>query len=387
MSARKFELFPKEFGKFAFVWLIYWTIPVFSILFYAPMNMRAWLGLLLLLSFLPVYRQTFWAKGAEKIPYIVAEIVIIAILALMFNPSMLYMGFYPAVVIGMLPNKKHMLWTLAGLTVVNLLVIYIDVGFNQSLLTEWFGLLVMLLSMCVTPFGVRSGIRRRELSEQLAQANSQIQRLTKIEERQRIARDLHDTLGHTLSMITLKSELAEKLIQRDPERAAKEIHDIQIASRSALSQVRELVVDMRTVDFQEELEGARQILAAANIKLQVKGELSEKLKEPTLRTTILAMCMREAITNVVRHSQASHCEIHLIEDASTIELAICDDGIGCRIGSADHEKAVKSGNGLFGMRQRLELVNGTLQIQCEPQKGTKLTISVPKVVTGKGAVR
>jgi two-component system, NarL family, sensor histidine kinase DesK len=379
---RKFRLFPSEHGIFPYVWLMYWSIPIFFILYYTPTPTQVWLGLSLIFAFLVVYRQSYWVRGILFVLCIALEILIIAALSILLGPSMLYMDFYPAVLIGLLPSIKQTIWGIAGLAAVFLGIVCWKIGFQSLFHQDWIGLIPALASIIFSPFAVRASRRRRELSEQLKQANQQIERLVKIEERQRIARDLHDTLGHTLSMITLKSELAEKLLNRDLERATREIRDIQHASRTALAQVRELVTDMRTIDFQEELESAKQILAAANIGLQVKGDLNLPVITSSLCSTILAMCLREAVTNIVRHSHATRCIIQLTASSESVDLTIQDNGVGYQVGDTCDPKPASSGNGLFGMRQRLELVNGSLTIQSEPKKGTVITISIPRIMAG-----
>ena len=168
-----------------------------------------------------------------------------------------------------------------------------------------------VLVMLALPFAIRAGHKSRELRQKLYVANEEIARLSKNEERERISRDLHDTLGHTLSLITLKSELAEKLITRNPDRAIQEVKDIQATSRSALKQVRELVSGMNAVTIHDEMVHAKQILTAAGIALETKNELDGRLLSPLI-DNILGMCLRESVTNVVKHSHARTCKLELL---------------------------------------------------------------------------
>ena len=182
-----------------------------------------------------------------------------------------------------------------------------------------------MLVMLALPFGIRAGHKSRELRQKLYVANEEIARLSKNEERERISRDLHDTLGHTLSLITLKSELAEKLITRNPERAIQEVKDIQATSRAALKQVRELVSGMNAVTIRDEMVHAKQILTAAGIGLETNNELDGRLLSPLI-DNILGMCLRESVTNVVKHSHARTCKLELLEQPGSLQLIVTDDG-------------------------------------------------------------
>ena len=212
------------------------------------------------------------------------------------------------------------------------------------------------LIMLFSPFGIRSLNRRQELERELAQANEQIRNLIKGEERMRIARDLHDTLGHTLSLITLKSQLVEKLAAKDPVKAQLEAREIQNTSRAALRQVRELVSDMRTATLPEELLEAQIILESADIELVSTG--NPKLEGISdLAHNILSLCLREAVTNVVKHSQASKCRIDIESLDNEWRLLVADNGIGLK----GKDDGASGSNGLKGMAERLSLIGAPLR--------------------------
>ena len=186
--------------------------------------------------------------------------------------------------------------------------------------------------------------------------------LAKIAERERIARDLHDLLGHTLSLNVLKARLANKLIHKDADKAMQEISDIEQISRDALHEVREAVQGYRSVGLAGELENARLALEAADIG----GEFStaEIILEPA-QESVLAMTLREAITNVIRHSGARRCRVELSQSDSLISLEINDNGRGGRF---------VEGSGLSGMRERLLSNGGALHI--DSSDGMKITASL-----------
>jgi len=205
---------------------------------------------------------------------------------------------------------------------------------------------------------------RNRMNRKLRKANEEIENLAKVAERERIARDLHDVLGHTLSMITLKSELAGKLMDRDPERAGKEIREVEQISRQALTEVRDAIRGYRSQGLVAELAQAKATLETAGLTVQCDAATTVKL--PAVQESVLSLAVREAVTNVVRHAQARTCRMRLEQQNGTCRLEIHDDGCGSSNGE---------GNGLRGMRERVEMLGGTLQRSTEA--GTTLTITLP----------
>ena len=193
-------------------------------------------------------------------------------------------------------------------------------------------------------------------------AQEEIEHLAKVAERERIARDLHDVLGHTLSLIILKSELASKLADRDPQRARDEIRDVERISREALSEVRQAVRGYRA-GLQQELDGATAMLRAAAIELTTEFE---PLPLAPGQEAILALALREAVTNVVRHSEASHCTIALRRAGDDIRLIVSDDGRG---------GGREDGVGISGMRERISALGGS--VARDGSRGTTLTVTLP----------
>ncbi|MFZ0863501.1 MAG: sensor histidine kinase [Candidatus Sulfotelmatobacter sp.] len=205
---------------------------------------------------------------------------------------------------------------------------------------------------------------RNRMNCQLRKANEEIENLAKVAERERIARDLHDVLGHTLSVITLKSELAGKLIDRDPQRAGKEIREVEQISRQALSDVRDAIRGYRSQGLVAELAQAKTTLETAGLSVQCDAATTVKL--PAVQESVLSLAVREAVTNVVRHAQARTCRMRLEQQNGSCRLEIHDDGCGSSNGE---------GNGLRGMRERVEMLGGTLNRSTEA--GTTLTITLP----------
>jgi two-component system sensor histidine kinase DesK len=199
--------------------------------------------------------------------------------------------------------------------------------------------------------------------QKLQLAYNEIEHLAKVAERERIARDLHDVLGHTLSLITLKSELARKLVDRDPERAKQEMNDVENASRAALADVREAIRGYRSDGIFAELARARAALETAGVTVQCD---TDTVPLSPAQESVLALALREAVTNVVRHADAHSCNVILKRKESLCTLEVSDDGCGA---------AGPEGNGLRGMRERLEALGGSLRLHSS--NGTRLIIDLP----------
>jgi two-component system sensor histidine kinase DesK len=363
---------PREGPPLAFslIWLCYMVFPI-SALIARPWEEEV-LGFIVVAVFTILYVLSYLLRRGRLL-FVLGQIVIIGYFAYRYDVSFLYLGFYPAPLIGMFPK----LWqsVIGGCA---LLGLFGFIGWRYDLLLHpdvWVPFAPALLIMLLMPVMIRFGRRSKELKDKLVLANEEIARLSKIEERQRISRDLHDTLGHTLSLITLKSELAEKLVAKQPERAIQEIRDIQFTSRSALKQVRELVTGMNASTVQDELTSAKQILAAAGIGLEIQCGPGDG-DVPPLVDNILAMCLKEAVTNVVKHSRAGHCNIAWLGGADGYSLTVTDNGVGF---SESSDAAATSKHGLRGMRERLKLVDGRMEIGRAGDRGTVVAITVPKV--------
>ena len=202
------------------------------------------------------------------------------------------------------------------------------------------------------------------MNRKLRKANEEIENLAKVAERERIARDLHDVLGHTLSVITLKSELAGKLIDRDPHRAGQEIREVEQISRQALSDVRDAIRGYRSKGLVAELAQAKSTLETAGLMVHVDAATSMQL--PPMQESVLSLSVREAVTNVVRHAQARTCRLRIEQQNGTCRLEVADDGQGF---------TSLEGNGLRGMRERVEMLGGTMERR--NKSGTTLSVTLP----------
>jgi two-component system, NarL family, sensor histidine kinase DesK len=206
---------------------------------------------------------------------------------------------------------------------------------------------------------------------ELREARAELAELAVAEERLRFARDMHDLLGHDLSLIALKAELAGKLLPARIDDAAAEVADIRSLTRSALRQVRQAVDGYRRPTLPAELAGARVALEAAGIELRVDG--TGETLEPEVES-VLAWAVREGATNVIRHSGASRARIKITARASNAELEVLDDGRGAAGSNGGPEP---DGHGLAGLLERAHALGGTVEAAAAPDGGFRLRVSVP----------
>jgi two-component system, NarL family, sensor histidine kinase DesK len=238
-------------------------------------------------------------------------------------------------------------------------------GSDGSTVAAWT-LTVIGLGALTAALGttIRANQALREMREELA-------RLAVSDERLRISRDLHDLLGQTLSLVALKSELASRLVESDPRRAQAEMTEVQRVTRQALTEVRDAVHGYRQLAFADALQSARATLAAAGIDCRVDGVAAGL---PSDVESVLAWAVREATTNVVRHSDARLCAITLSTDANGVALQVEDDGAASPIGNGD-------GAGLAGLAERAGRLHGTLEAGVRPEGGFRLRLTLPLKAT------
>ena len=222
-------------------------------------------------------------------------------------------------------------------------------------------LTIVSIGILMTAFG-----RLARTNRELHATREELARLAVADERLRIARDLHDLLGHSLSVIALKSELARKLVERDPPRAVAELDDIQSVTRTALAEVREAVQGYRRLALAEALETARTALAAAGIDCELADA---DVALPADVDAVLAWAVREGTTNVIRHSGALHCAIRIRADEERAAVEIEDDGSAA--------PAIERGSGLNGLRERARRVRGEVEAGALPEGGFLLRLTVP----------
>jgi two-component system, NarL family, sensor histidine kinase DesK len=206
--------------------------------------------------------------------------------------------------------------------------------------------------------------QRRRAAHELGLAHEEIERLAKLAERERIARDLHDVLGHTLSVVVLKSELAGRLLEHNVARARQEIGEVEQIARVALGDVRQAIRGYRSEGLVAEIERARAALNAADVSLESVPTIPQL---PPTEESVVSLLVREAVTNIIRHASASSCKIELQQNDGKTILAIEDNGRG---------GIRQEGNGLRGMRERVASLGGAFHV--DSRHGTRLMIEIPR---------
>ena len=367
---KRIQLFQSSTGVSPYMWALFAILP-FYFIFQWSSTIEIVTGIILSIFFFILYRISFISHGWVK--YVWTSFLIIISIIMTIYLDYVYFSFFLAYLIG---NLKK--WP-AFITfyIIQLVGASIAINFNFVVQNELFlkqlpFVIIIWISIILLPFNIYNRKKREKLEAQLEFANKRISDLMVQEERQRIARDLHDTLGQKLSLIGLKSDLAGKIIVKDPKQARVELKDIQQTARTALKEVRLMVSDMRGIRLNEEMIQVEQILKAAEIKFVKEQEIA-LTNVPVFVENILSMCLKESVNNVVKHSKATKCRISIHQTVTEIVIAVSDNGKGI-----DSEKYFDEGNGLIGMKERLEFVNGTLEMVSK--NGTTVTIRVPNFV-------
>jgi two-component system sensor histidine kinase DesK len=342
-------------GWTPYAWLIY-------LLFFAaaPLVMRSsatvgWLSLAGALAAVPLYFYGYWLTGWRSL-WVIGGFLVLATAFARVNPASSVMVVYGACYCGQIGEPRVAFPSLGG--------VLAFVGLEAWLLRLppefWIPAVVFGALMGATTI---HHAQRRRLSGKLLRAQEEVEHLAKVAERERIARDLHDLLGHTLSVIILKSELASRLATAQPERAVEEIRDVERISREALAEVRAAVRGYRATGLENELRQAVETLKTAGIELQTAVEAPALT---AIQESVFALAVREAVTNVVRHAQATVCRLSLRRQGQWCELEIADNGKG---------GALEEGSGLSGMRERVEALGGIMER--DGSHGTLVRIRVP----------
>ncbi|WP_053782945.1 sensor histidine kinase [Paenibacillus xylanivorans] len=363
-----FELFPKRYGFYPYIWMIYLAMPIYYL--WNAQGHAQYIGITSFIVFILTYRQLYMTSGTSLFSYWLSlQMLCVLVLSLVIDPNMFFLGFFTANFIGWYTEKRQFRMFLVIFAIVQTIPIALKIQYLTAYQLMFFA--PFYLIMLASPFGIRSMLDRQKLEAQLDEAQQHIKELIKREERMRIARDLHDTMGHTLSLITLKSELVTKLIVKNPERAIQEAREIERTSRAALREVRQLVSDMRAISIVEALADAKEMLKSADIEFELAGEQGPFHDVPDLTQNMASLCLLEAVTNIVKHSKATCCVIKLERTHDGISIQVKDNGNG--MSPNEHQ-----GNGLKGISERLSLIDGSLQISSD-SRGTDLVFSFPLI--------
>jgi two-component system, NarL family, sensor histidine kinase DesK len=385
---------------FTGVWLLYLVAPVVDLItedYSAPYR---WGGVALIVAFAAIYLFAVpnWAYSRWYALPAVSSLAALAIVA-----SVLYGGVGASTLWIFVSSSSGLLivnsrWAVRAVLLSG--ACYTVFCLTGHVDSEDF--LVNLLPAVLVGLGM-IGLRRQfQLTAELAQAREEVAQLAASEERLRLARDLHDLTGQSLSMITLKSELAAKLLRRlpdggDRDRALAQAEEVAAVSRQTLHDIREAISGYRRPTLAVEVITARTALESAGITMHDDAELTllSGTFDPDVEAA-LAWCLREAATNVIRHSGGRNCHVGLARRDGSLCLEVRDDGPGSgpgsdpgsdpRAGSEGGPEAgpALGGTGLRGMSERLSALGGHLQVR-PSGRGFQLTASVPEDVAEIGS--
>jgi two-component system sensor histidine kinase DesK len=367
---------------FSAVWLVYLIQPVGYL--FGHHHSVPWIagGLTIAIVFCVLYVPTVAnSVGRPDLGRIgLAALVALAALACVvygknWTPLWIYVSAAAGMVLPSRPSQRRQ--ALAGVLAIGACYVF----FSWLSHDDAGDFLVVLLPVVLIGLAMMGFRLQMDLMRQLAEARETVAKLATNEERLRLARDMHDLTGQSLSMITLKSELAAKRLSRLPASAERDtilgdLGDIGRVSRQTLHDIREAVSGYRRPTLAIEAITARNALDAAGIRLDDDPGLT--LRSGTFDTeaeAVLAWCLREAVTNVIRHSGAKNCRIRLIPAGRELSLEVTDDGHGPGAQHADPQP--QSGTGLRGMSERLSTAGGRLSLGIREPRGFKLTATVP----------
>jgi two-component system sensor histidine kinase DesK len=345
----------RRIGWEPFVWLVY-SLPYLFTSAFAPIDplTKAWL-LALFPAFLGLYFAGHLIRG-PRILWIVGGLDLVAILGSLENPSAAAFFIYGSALIAHGFAQRQAMRVLAA-------QVLIGAAASAALNMEWWYYMASVVISALIGAVTIQAAAKAAGDAKLRMAQEEVERIAKLAERERIARDLHDLLGHTLSVVVLKSELAQKLMSRDSARAAQEMAEVERIARQGLAEVREAITGYRTTGLAAEIEHVRETLRAAGIDATI--EAGPVTLAPA-QETAFSLALREAVTNVIRHSAAKQCHIRFYARDGSALMEVQDDGRG---------STAPFGNGLRGMRERIQGLGG--ELLRETDRGTRLTISVP----------
>ena len=339
--------------EFYLIYLLFYFVPW---LFQPPTTIDIIAISVALAVFLPIYLTAFKDSSRGDVRYIIA-IALVGYLLSPFNGGFGVFHIY-ATVQATFARPERRAWV--GMICLAVFFLCFCLVTDQHWSIWVFPLFIGLL----VGVGTMYGAEQEERQAALVRSREHDTHMAALAERERIAQDLHDLLGQTLTMVALKSDVASKLIDNDPQRAKQEINEIRQASRHALSDVRKAVANMNQTTIAKEIGRAEAILKSAGVELVVAGELPD-LDTETDRT--LGLAVRETTTNIVRHAQATSAKLSLSQThLGELQLIIEDNG---------HGIIKREGSGLRGLRKRIEGLGGMTKIDTD--SGVRMILTLP----------
>ena len=330
---------------------VLWSVWVFVVPMFSPGGYNLRWALLTLLSY-PVFIALFAGAlllPARRSPWCALGMLALCFALLPWYVSSLSYFVFGCVFLGALSRTSVWRYVLALIVFNAILMIWARVlGYPWAALA-WMPVTTVMIGLLVHVERLKN---RQDAALRLS--HDEVRRLAAVGERERIGRDLHDLLGHTLSMVALKADLAARLVERDPAGAQREIGEVGGIARDALAQVRQAVSGIRAAGLAAELASARLLLETDGVTFDYRlDDTVAGAGLPPEVETALAMTLREAVTNLQRHAHAHAAQAIFSHDGDAIRLQVRDDGRG---------GALVPGNGLSGMRERIEALGGQLRV-------------------------
>jgi len=351
----------RDHGWVPYAWLVFLAFFIFPGIFAPHTTEKDWIitGVATAV-FLVLYFRIFWT-GPPWNYVLVACMAAIGLGLGHANPGACVFIIYTASFIPWaMPKPRWAFLGIAGLVT----ALGVDAVFFRAPIGFWFPAMVVSIGVGLSNTFFAE---KNRSNAKLRMAHEEIEHLAKVAERERIARDLHDVLGHTLSLIIVKSTLAGKLLEIEPENAKYEIADIEKVSREAMAEIRNTLRGYNAYKLCDEVQRAKTALESAGVA--VESETVEMIMSPA-QESVAALIMREAVTNVVRHAHARHCVLRVAPNNGNCVLEIRDDGRG---------GYQTEGNGMRGMRERVEALGGT--VLRDTSAGTRLRFEFPVTAT------
>jgi two-component system sensor histidine kinase DesK len=341
----------------SYLWLVYLCF-FFIEWFFRPVGgSEVVLALVTVGLFLVLYFSAFRRRGRVALAHVTA-IALLSVFWGPFNAGSSVFFIYAASFAYRIGPPRQSLLVISAIALMALVTAWL----TQPMLSYWIPGVV--ISVIIGVANVVMGEQERRNAE-LRLSQAEVRRLARVAERERIARDLHDVLGHTLSVIAVKSELAARLVDADPDQAAEEMRSVQATARQALADVREAIGGIRHQELDETIDQVRSGLRAADVELVYERDPGLVLSRQ--REAMLALVIREATTNVIRHARARECRVLLRRQPDgDVLLEVSDDGQG---------RIKPDGGGIQGMFARIEALGGRLDISAD--HGHRLRAELP----------
>lgn len=366
---------------YAYFWFICLFFPILFLIQTPPSGVHLLIIASGLIIFVGVYFWVMWPHplsdrartrlGMQKsVTLIIGLTVLVLLLSIIYGSSFLWLFIGVSAIAGITLSFRNASIAVISLT---LLTVTANVSIDGSIRSaNWLQIIPLALLVRGLGLDMIGFVRLSDALRELQRARGELTRQAVMEERLRMARDLHDLLGHTLSLITLKSELAGRLLEKNHHAAIEQVHEVERVARQALREVREAVAGYRQRTLRGELDGARQILEAAGIECTIEYE-SQSF--PPSTDMVLAWVVREGVTNVIRHSHAQRCLIRITSTDGYVGVEINNDG-----DPRKDTSTIEWGSGLSGLAERVASEGGQLEAGTLPMlngPGFRLRVEIP----------